>query len=113
VVDDAGRLCVGPHRLQRYRGVRAAGGETAHRSRRRLEAMMRWKNGRQAQPWPILAPVLAFVALMVLWEKTVTVAQLPSPTHILSALGASHATLLDDTVATFWADAFRGYGLGW
>ena len=74
--------------------------------------MMRWKYGRQAQPWPILAPALAFVAILVLWEKTVTLAQLPPPTHILSALGASHATLLDDTVATFWEEAFRGYVIG-
>ena len=47
-----------------------------------------------------------------LWQTVITLPQLPPPTQILSALGSSRDTLLDDAVATFWEEAFRGYLIG-
>lgn len=72
----------------------------------RLTAMNR------AQAWAFLAPIIAFVAIMILWQKVVTQAQLPPPSQIVNALASSHERLLDDAVATFWEEALRGYLIG-
>lgn len=61
---------------------------------------------------PLVPPAVTFVVLAVVWEKVVSLAQLPPPTAIWSAFTASHATLFDDAVATFWEEAVRGYVLG-
>ncbi len=72
--------------------------------------MARWLSGSRF--WQLLAPLIAFVVIVALWQYTVKLAQVPPPSQILSALGSSHATLLDDTVATFWEEALRGYLIG-
>ncbi len=75
-------------------------------------AVMRRSQWLHGQVWRIAAPAAAFVAIVLLWQYVVAFAQLPPPTQILAALGSSHVTLLDDAVATFWEEAFRGYLLG-
>jgi NitT/TauT family transport system permease protein len=60
----------------------------------------------------VLAPVIAFVVIMLLWEEVIKQAQLPPPSQIVSALAASHERLTDDAVATFWEEALRGYLIG-
>jgi NitT/TauT family transport system permease protein len=61
---------------------------------------------------PLVAPVITFAALMLIWQEFVSQAQVPQPTAILAALGASHDKWLDDAIATFWEEALRGYLLG-
>jgi len=60
----------------------------------------------------IAPPLLVFLVALLLWEKTVTLAQLPHPTRILAAFGDMRARLLDDAVTTFWEEALRGYVAG-
>lgn len=60
----------------------------------------------------VAPPLLVFLVTMLLWEKTVALAQLPHPTRILAALGDIRGTLLDDAVTTFWEEALRGYIAG-
>lgn len=66
----------------------------------------------QRRFWAILPPVLAFVVVIVIWQTQITIAQVPPPSQILAALRSSQAVLLDDTVATFWEEALRGYLMG-
>lgn len=66
----------------------------------------------RARLWPVVMPLVAFVAIMLLWQNVVKQAQLPPPSQIIGALGSSHSVLLDDTVATFWEEALRGYLIG-
>lgn len=74
--------------------------------------MTRWTGLLHARSRQVLAPLVAFVVLVLLWQKSVTPAQLPAPGQILNALGSAHDVLLDDAVATFWEEALRGYLLG-
>lgn len=62
--------------------------------------------------WRALPPLVAFAVIALLWEKTLRLAQVPPPSQILAALGAQRDVLLDDTVATFWEEALRGYLIG-
>lgn len=74
--------------------------------------MMRASNGLRERLWQVLAPAIAFVVIVTLWQAFLRIGQIPQPTSILSALLANHVTLLDDTVATFWEEALRGYLIG-
>ena len=74
--------------------------------------MWRLTSGAQTRLWQLLAPALAFVVTILLWQMFLRIGQIPQPSSIWNALRSSHATLLDDTVATFWEEALRGYVIG-
>jgi len=74
--------------------------------------MIRMTSVLQSRLGRVLAPAVTFVVIVLLWEKWLRIGQIPQPSSILSALNTAHATLLDDTVATFWEEALRGYLIG-
>ena len=74
--------------------------------------MTRLSIWRHERLWQVLAPTVAFVAIVALWQGYLRIGQVPQPSSIVAALGANQSTLLDDSVATFWEEALRGYVIG-
>lgn len=60
----------------------------------------------------MVAPLCVAVVVLLLWQYTLRVPQVPPPTSIGAALRDNWDTIVTGARVTFWEEAFRGYLLG-